>query len=1161
MPNDSRLADIEAALASLKDFQRGTVAAVYDRLFVQKQKSMLVADEVGLGKTVVAKGVIATALRERIQSGDHSPFRVTYICSNQVIAGENITKLNVFPKVDLSANVVARISFLAYEPEPVSRNSAPSLLLNTLTPGTSFDVTYGVGRWMERVIIYCLLCSNSRIDSSRNGLALLLRGGVQGSADDLRSWFEWRRQTTKLRPTLPDQFIALLRRPVSTLENFRYTQELLEISCDRRPTLFDITVRMADLLRANNEATHRRACNEVARSLRRALIESCLDFIDADLFILDEFQRFRSLIDQDSQEEEAIIARKVFASRKARILLLSATPFKAFTGDMDHANGEDHYRDFNTVLKFLTKADESLLQQYESHRSALYQQILDLQKDNLNVSTEHRDALQAILRSVMCRTERQIVAADPGAMIDDKWRKEQIPFGQPDILNYVATDQITCALSLAAAGRHQTIGKPIEYCKSAPHPLSYLDGYALKKLLKDCRRNETVRAALKEQRSAWLDVRAVNRYKLVIGGKPDASPDLAGAHARLATLVQEAIGQAGDRLLWIPPNLPYYQLAGPFKDDPTFSKALVFSGWVMVPRMIATLLSYEVERRTVGNPASREAREAAARKYFPPRSKPNYRRHPVPLLVFRSEDGEFATAKNMSNFCCLYPSPTLAALYNPVAPFQPGTALDALRQLLAERMRKLIDQAQLSKYEDPNAPSERWYWAAPILLDHADTALRPKLSHWLKNEDFQTKSTFFDPKDGEQRGKKTHFLSLLNAFESPKELRLGPMPTDLPEVLADMAIGSPAIVALRTLSRLFPDSRRTISYKQWRGAFEIAGAFLNLFNKPESICTVRLATAPADYWRQVLRYGADGCLQAVLDEYGHLTKEQTRTLEATVTRIQDTVNITASSINVDSYLTFMRGRPAHKMRCHYAVDFGNQKLETDEGQKRATSIRENFNSPFRPFVLATTSIGQEGLDFHQYCRKIVHWNLPGNPIDLEQREGRINRYKGMVIRQELAHKYASQLPSDCNLEDPWTQLFAIADREERVKRGKCELVPYWHVDTEQFKIERIIPMYPFSRDHGKLRAILKTLAIYRLAFGQPRQVELIEHLLQKDFSSQEIDKIRNSLMIDLSPISHQGNSHADKSNALPDTRVSRNLQPVLTNLCQAPSPISPSQPT
>ena len=65
-------------------------------------------------------------------------------------------------------------------------------------------------------------------------------------------------------------------------------------------------------------------------------------------------------------------------------------------------------------------------------------------------------------------------------------------------------------------------------------------------------------------------------------------------------------------------------------------------------------------------------------------------------------------------------------------------------------------------------------------------------------------------------------------------------------------------------------------------------------------------------------------------------------------------------------------------------------------RSRKTAVREAFNSPFWPFVLATTSVGQEGLDFHLYCRDIVHWNLPSNPVDLEQREGRINRRDGLL---------------------------------------------------------------------------------------------------------------------------------------------------------------------
>ena len=43
-----------------------------------------------------------------------------------------------------------------------------------------------------------------------------------------------------------------------------------------------------------------------------------------------------------------------------------------------------------------------------------------------------------------------------------------------------------------------------------------------------------------------------------------------------------------------------------------------------------------------------------------------------------------------------------------------------------------------------------------------------------------------------------------------------------------------------------------------------------------------------------------------------------------------------------------------------------------------------------------------GLDFHPYCHAVVHWNLPTNPIDLEQREGRVNRFAGHAIRRNVA---------------------------------------------------------------------------------------------------------------------------------------------------------------
>ena len=56
--------DSQAVLADLKDFQRRTALWAFERLFAEGDPAVrfLVADEVGLGKTHVAKGVIALVI-------------------------------------------------------------------------------------------------------------------------------------------------------------------------------------------------------------------------------------------------------------------------------------------------------------------------------------------------------------------------------------------------------------------------------------------------------------------------------------------------------------------------------------------------------------------------------------------------------------------------------------------------------------------------------------------------------------------------------------------------------------------------------------------------------------------------------------------------------------------------------------------------------------------------------------------------------------------------------------------------------------------------------------------------------------------------------------------------------------------------------------------
>lgn len=1114
MSNRQKLARyIDEALHGLKDFQQSTVDAVYSQLFENGQRCMLVADEVGLGKTIVAKGIIARKMKERLEEGRRTPLRVTYICSNQVIAHENVRKLNLFPSSVHMKQPVSRLAFLARDEEEYVRDGKlrqNMLELNSLTPATSFEVQRSSGIKQERAIIYALLCRDRKMCNRDTGLQWLLRGGVE-KMKEYQKYLE-RMYEREYKSDLPTRYIRQLKRTRLPKSHKAIYEHL---GAKKTRSVYEAVIEYAEMLDGRTERTLHRGCLALIHQLRRILIRCCLRYVNADLFILDEFQRFRDLIDLDNDEERAIIAREVlFSKRDTRVLLLSATPFKAFTDHDDLDRGEDHYRDFRSVLRFLLRDREEVLDDYDHHRNALYKQLLDLRKGKIDLNVEHRQEVERLLRTVMCRTERNNVAEDPAIMIEDQWR-DPVKLSLGDIDNYRQTDQIVLALNRL----NLHAGKPVEYCKSALYPFSYLDRYKVKELLDAHKNDPQIEACLRRTKDAWLNLGDVNRYQFEVGANGNSKGP---SNARLNLLLEKAIGDKGAELLWVPPCLPYYTLEGSFAGMDRFSKTLLFSAWVMVPRVIGTLLSYEVERRTVGNEATREANEKEERLYFTPEGK---RRHPIPQIRFaRSGRDRDAQLRNMSNFCLLYPSLTLASIVDPVENIRDGFTLNQLRKKAISLLQREIGRARLSRYSTTGGDSERWYWAAPLLLDRSRKLLQETAEDWFwgdgpKQEPWGRK-TYFRGATENASAKERHFAHLRDCFENPEAAGLGTLPNDLAEVLADLALGSPAVLTLRSLRRMFPDQ---LDAKSMVGAFDAADEFVNLFNKPESIAAVRLGVPRKRYWQMVSHYCAGGCLQAVLDEYFHVLKGQNVDAEGAIEQLLGSVNLDTASINVDDLNSFLRGEP-RKMRCHYAVEFGSQRVETDEGGKRATNLREVFNSPFRPFVLATTSIGQEGLDFHSYCRRIVHWNLPSNPIDLEQREGRINRYKGLVIRQFLAKKYREQL-SDLT-GDLWQRLFDLADKEERQDRGKCELVPYWHVETDDIKIERVIPFYPYSSDQARLSKILKTLAVYRLAFGQPRQAELVEHLLEHDFEEDEMEQILEHLMIDLSPINYEIQSHA-----------------------------------
>lgn len=93
-------------------------------------------------------------------------------------------------------------------------------------------------------------------------------------------------------------------------------------------------------------------------------------------------------------------------------------------------------------------------------------------------------------------------------------------------------------------------------------------------------------------------------------------------------------------------------------------------------------------------------------------------------------------------------------------------------------------------------------------------------------------------------------------------------------------------------------------------------------------------------------------------------------------------------------------------------------------------------------------------------------------------------------------------------------MFNVASKEENGGKGS-DLIPFWGLTEREdmVKIERIVPMYPFSRDGLAYERLIKILSLYRLTLGQARQEELLEYIFKK---CEDVDGMKK-LFINLSP--------------------------------------------
>ena len=1012
--------DTAAVLAGLKQFQRDAVDHVINRFYEttasERSNRFLIADETGLGKSIVARGVIARTIAHLESVDDVERIDIIYVCSNLDLARQNLRRLNVTGNADISLS--SRLTLLAKDsrklnaPQP---GSGKKVNLVSFTPATSFDMRgSSAGNAEERAL-----------------MALILRELIQMTPA------QWK--ATRL----------LLKRMVRDLDRFTGVINRLDAQIGRQidpeivrvfgtqieGRITDRFLGLLDGMRYKREVPKELKTEmwQVLGEMRRALAMASLNSLEPDLIILDEFQRFRDLLLPPDRSPAAELANALFSHDAARVLLLSATPYKPFTGSDEI--GEDHYRDFLQTVDFLTNRDELAKRNV---RNALEHYRAELVSGRDGIEAAHD--VRAALLPYMTRSERPQLTG--GFRV--RSMNVAVP-GAADLQEYAQLRQFG-----------DEIGAPVslEYWKSIPYFANFMDGY---------KPGERARARFGtpegvRSQAMLAAVRSISRKTIEEYAPLDAG------NGYLRALMSETVGNGWWRLLWMPPSMPYLEPGRVYSRIGDMTKRVIFSAWSGVPTAVSSLISYAADQNI-----------AAASNGYLSENTSIARRSMSDRLSYRTVEGEVGA---LSTIALFWPHPELAKRGDPLAFARRAggrvTAGDAERSITTEigegspashvwdafyswpgafpsgeRVRDLVSAA-MDPMQGPNSEASE-----TILMRHVDAAL--------------------------------------------KRISESSEPLVHPD-LARLAAHSPGAIAWRALRSIADEG--VTERGLWIAAFRLADSIRRLFNRPESIAVLEGTYGDASsYWSAVLDYCADGNLQSVLDEYCFQLRSEQGGREIDDRRLLEIATECTHVLNLrparyEAHDTSAARSPIG-FNARFGLRYGGRFANMAEGAAghRLSEVRAAFNSPFAPFVLISTSVGQEGIDFHWWSHAVVHWNLPSNPVDFEQREGRVNRFAGHAIRKNVAAAHFDEVLTGNDL-SPWRAAFSAAVRASEANADQLgEYAPWW-VYPGPAAIERIVPHYPLSRDIDRYDRLRDALALYRLTLGQPRQEDMVSLLSQ-----------------------------------------------------------------
>lgn len=779
----------------------------------------------------------------------------------------------------------------------------------------------------------------------------------------------------------------------------------------------------------------------MASIVRNAMAAAVLRALKPDLIIFDEFQRFRELMSRSEKDlskdlrvravQKNIIDILLARTEPARLLMLSATPYEALTAGINARHRhEDGDSDFFEILKFLFEYDAQGARHFQRVRDqfGIVENELRRNSPDSHAACQARGELSRLLLKVMCRTERprqrrQGILLEARPLLLTDLRVFE-DFATP-IDNHVQSWAVPLWASVPAP--IQTLGSKYQCWKGTRFPGS----------------------------------KPVLRRKQVTDGfVPRTWP-----HPKLRGLFA-ALPSSSLSLPWLRPSLPWWTLKGPWSSSNAAKvdgKMLLFSRFAATPAAVSGLVSYDVETRMLGSASeTRRGYEAVAKASH-----------------FK------VTADAPAIFTLFFASSFLASV-NPLLRGVPETVTAAkaeIRRQLRGRLKVKVLKNVKRRLMKPH-----------VLL----ISLEMREGSWKVRRDAWVKALISGGSVGRQAAE-----SALHDWEAKADATFDVLAESEFDLLVNLALGSPGVVVERALRRHWTqvpsDKSEAFHGTMQRESVQalLLGGFRKYFDKPWFATALRRAGLRSeaktkgrskDYPSALRAAIIAGNLESVLDEHFWMMARSGKPWDEGLKELTDALNVSGGRA-----LFRERGKNTSRfdLRCHVAMPLHPGKTEsnqlTGERPARPDQVRHAFNSPFWPYVVSTTSVGQEGLDFHLWCRSVCHWDPARGPVELEQREGRVARFAGLAIRRALAtHKERPTLPADSS---PWA---SISDWAKTIEDPATQLQPWWCLDDAETVQCYFSPAG--SREHQQRELLERARALYRLVLGATNPEPLLEEL-------------------------------------------------------------------